>query len=161
VPLEGNLIKRDWFRFYDQLPPNAPHDSIVQSWDIAMMTGAANDFSVCTTWRIVKSDYYLIDVFRGRLQYPDLRRKIASLAARHHAETILIENAGPGMPVLQDLRRDPPPGMPHPIGQKPEGSKVERMIAQSAQIENGTGHGHERRRMARGRNQVLGEVRKE
>jgi predicted phage terminase large subunit-like protein len=89
---------------------------------------------------MVKSDYYLIDVFRGRLQYPDLRRKIASLAARHHAETILIENAGPGMPVLQELRRDLPPGMPYPIGQKPEGSKVERMIAQSAQIENGHVH---------------------
>ena len=96
VPLEGNLIRRDWFRYYDHLP----HDSakrIVQSWDIAMMTGDANDYSVCTTWRIIKADYYLIDVFRARLQYPDLRRKIASLAAKHGAGTILIENAGPGI----------------------------------------------------------------
>jgi hypothetical protein len=29
-----------------------------------------------------------------RLQYPDLRRKVASLAVKHGAETILIENAG-------------------------------------------------------------------
>jgi phage terminase large subunit-like protein len=57
---------------------------------------------------MIKGDYYLIDVFRARLQYLDLRRKLASLAAQHGARTILIENAGPGMTLLQDLRHDPP-----------------------------------------------------
>src|SRR5262249_61651454 len=82
-------------------------------------------------------DYYLVDVFRDRLQYPDLRRKVANLAATHGAKTILIENAGPGMALLQDLWRDLPPGMPRPIGRKPEGSKVDRMVAGWAKIENG------------------------
>jgi predicted phage terminase large subunit-like protein len=140
VPLEGNLIRRDWFRSYDQLPPAAPADRVVQSWDVAMMTGEGNDFSVCTTWRMVGPDYYLIDVFRERLQYPDLRRKIAILAAKHGAQTILIENAGPGMPLLQDLRRELPAGMPYPIGRKPDGSKADRMVAQSAKIEAGHVH---------------------
>ncbi len=139
VPIEGNLIRREWFRHYDHLP----HDSakrIVQSWDIAMMTGDANDYSVCTTWWIIKADYYLVDVFRARLQYPDLRRKLASLAAKHGAGTILIEDAGPGMALLQDLWRDPSRGMPRPIGRKPEGSKVDRMVAQSAKVEAGHIH---------------------
>lgn len=140
IPLEGNLIRQDWFQFYEQLPDRGSHHQIVQSWDIAMTTGSANDFSVATTWHIVGADYYLIDVFRGRLSYPDLRRKIASLAAKHGAQTILIEDAGPGMALLQDLQHDPPTGMPRPIGQKPEGSKVDRMVAQSATIE--TGHMH-------------------
>jgi hypothetical protein len=39
------------------------------------------------------------------------------------------------MALLQDLRRDLPPGMPWPIGQKPEGSKADRMVAQLAKIE--------------------------
>ena len=140
VPLEGNLVRRDWFRFYDQLPQPGPSDLVVQSWDIAMMTGDANDFSVCTTWRMVKADYYLVDVFRARLQYPELRRKIASLVARHRAETILIEKAGPGMTLLQDLRSDLPDGMTRPIGVKPDGSKADRMVAQSAKIEAGQVH---------------------
>jgi predicted phage terminase large subunit-like protein len=139
VPLEGNLIRRDWFRFYDQLPTDSSGRT-VQSWDIAMMTGEANDYSVCTTWRMIKSDYYLIDVFRDRLQYPDLRRKVASLAARHSAGTILIENAGPGMALLQEIWRDLPKGMPRPIGRKPDGSKTDRMVAQSAKIEAGHVH---------------------
>jgi hypothetical protein len=58
VPLEGNLIRREWFRYYDHLPPGSA-GRIVQSWDIAMMTGDANDYSVCTTWRMIKSDYHL------------------------------------------------------------------------------------------------------
>jgi hypothetical protein len=94
VPTAGNLIQRHWFRTYDRLPDRRPADRVAQSWDVAMMTGEANDFSVCTTWRMVGLDHYLIDVFRARLQYPDLRRQIADLAARHGAETILIENAG-------------------------------------------------------------------
>jgi predicted phage terminase large subunit-like protein len=140
VPLEGNLVKRDWFRFYDQPPQPGPGDLVVQSWDIAMMTGEANDFSVCTTWRVVGPDYYLIDVFRARLQYPDLRRKLAGLAAKHGAGIILIENAGPGMALLQDLWRDLPRGIARPLGQKPEGSKADRMVAQSAKIEAGHVH---------------------
>jgi predicted phage terminase large subunit-like protein len=140
VPLEGNLIKREWFRFYDQLPQATPRDLVVQSWDIAMATSEANDYSVCTTWRVAKSDYYLIDVYRARLQYPDLRRTIASMAHKHRVGKILIENAGPGMALLQDLQRDTPNGMIRPLGQKPDGSKTDRMVAQSARIEAGHIH---------------------
>ena len=41
------------------------------------------------------------------------------------------------MALLQDLRHDLPQGMPRPIGRKPEGSKADRMVAQSAKIEAG------------------------
>jgi predicted phage terminase large subunit-like protein len=139
VPLEGNLIKRDWFLYYDALPHSSTK-RIVQSWDIAMMTGDSNDYSVCTTWQMITADYYLVDVFRARLQYPDLRRKLVGLAAKHDAGTILIENAGPGMALLQDLWRDLPRGMPRPLGRKPEGSKTDRMVAESAKIEAGHVH---------------------
>jgi predicted phage terminase large subunit-like protein len=139
VPLEGNLIRRDWFRFYDDLTKR-PHQRIVQSWDIAMMTGETNDYSACTTWQIIEADYFLIDVFRARLQYPVLRQTIARLARDYSASTILIEDSGPGMALLQDLRRELPPGMPRPIGQKPEGSKIDRMAAQSAKFEGGHVH---------------------
>jgi hypothetical protein len=32
------------------------------------------------------------------------------------------------MTLLQDLHHDTPPGMPHPIGQKPIGSKADRVV---------------------------------
>ncbi|MGH9593467.1 MAG: phage terminase large subunit [Bryobacteraceae bacterium] len=51
-----------------------------------------------------------------------------------------MENAGPGMNLLQDLWANMPPGMTRPIGIKPEGSKIDRMAAQSAKIEAGHVH---------------------
>jgi hypothetical protein len=61
------------------------------SWDVASTTTAASDWSVCTTWLIVKRDYYLMDLWRGRLQYPDLKRKVIDLAHEHRADVILID----------------------------------------------------------------------
>jgi predicted phage terminase large subunit-like protein len=140
VPLEGNLIKRDWFRWFDQLPATGTSDYVVQSWDTAMMTGKANDYSVCTTWRMIKNDYYLVDLYRGRHQYPELRRAVAALATKYNVDAVLVEDAGPSIAMLQDLQRDTPNGMPRPIGIKPEGSKADRMAAQSFRIEAGQVH---------------------
>jgi hypothetical protein len=140
VPVAGNLIQHDWFRFYDQAPEPHPGNRIVQSWDVATMIGEANDYSVYTTWCLVGSYYYLMHVFRGRLSYPDLWRKVAALCARYDADTIVIEDAGPGMQLLQDLHHDLPAGMPRPISSKPDGSKMDRTLAQSAKIEAGQVH---------------------
>jgi predicted phage terminase large subunit-like protein len=140
VPMQGNLIQRAWFRFHDHLPPPTPGDQIVQSWDLATSIGETNDFSVCTTWRIMRPDYYLIDVFRDRLSYPDLRRRVIGLAEKYAATTVLIERATTGHALLQDLRQNLPPSITYPIGIKPEGSKKDRMAAQSAKIEAGHVH---------------------
>src|ERR1700730_7772187 len=119
VPVEGNLIRRSWFPAYDALPTEPWGTRIVQSWDVAMMTSGRNDYSACSTWLVHKNDAYLVHVYRGRLEYPDLRRKVIGLAAEHRATTVLIEDAGPGMNLLQDLRAMPG-GMTRPIGVKPE-----------------------------------------
>ena len=140
VPVEGNLIRRSWFPAYDALPAGPAGTRIVQSWDVAMMTSGRNDYSACTTWLTHKNDAYLLHVYRSRLEYPELRRKVIALATEHRATTVLIENAGPGMNLLQDLRAAMPQGMTRPIGVKPEGSKVDRMAAQSAKIEAGHVH---------------------
>jgi predicted phage terminase large subunit-like protein len=80
------------------------------------------------------------DLYRGRLEYPDLRRKVIALAQQYRPHTIIIENAGPGMNLLQDLMRSMPPPLVRPIGVKPEGDKVQRMAGQTAKIEAGHVH---------------------
>jgi hypothetical protein len=44
VPVEGNLIRRVWFPVYDNLPASTWPTRIVQSWNVAMMTGDQNDY---------------------------------------------------------------------------------------------------------------------
>jgi hypothetical protein len=69
----GAMIKRASVRRYDQLPTSG---LIIQSWDVANKQGEENDYSVCTTWLIDENKYYLIDVLRGRFDFPTLRRKV-------------------------------------------------------------------------------------
>ncbi len=134
VPPEGALLKRAWFRTYAGTPAHQPGDRIVQSWDTASKADKTNDYSVCTTWLQRKNDYYLIDVLRVRLEYPELRRKILSHAKAYGTKTVLIEDASSGTSLIQDLRRD---GPVRPIAIKPEGDKIVRLEGQSAVIEAG------------------------
>ena len=108
----------------------------MQSWDIATTTDERNDWSVCTTWAIKQKDFYLLGVWRARVEFPALRRKV-NLALSYQAQAVLIEKAGPGLQLVQDLRNDPTPGFPRPIGIVPEGDKWMRMEAQTPRFEAG------------------------
>jgi predicted phage terminase large subunit-like protein len=137
LPLQGNIVRREWIGWYRTAPTRTPATQVVQSWDVASTTGEANDWSVCTTWLMDKRTYYLLDVWRGRLAFPDLRRKVIALARLHRPNRILIEKAGPGLHLVQDFQVNPERDVPVPIGIVPEGSKIERMEAQSARFEAG------------------------
>lgn len=134
VPLEGNLVKLKWFETYDSTPEVR---RIVQSWDIAGTTSLASDYSVCTTWGVDDKTYYLLHVWRGRLQFPDLKRKVIALGQEHGANTVLIEKVGLGLSLVQELRRDSTPGFPMPIGIVPKGDKQSRLESCSARMEAG------------------------
>ena len=97
----GAMIKRSWVRRYDQLPKSG---QVIQSWDVANKQGEENDYSVCTTWLIYDKRYYLIDLLRGRFDFPTLRRKVSEQAKLHKASQILIEDAGFGTALIQELK---------------------------------------------------------
>ena len=139
VPLEGNLVKRDWIVWYETAP-SRDLGQVVQSWDVASTATSTSDWSICTTWLIMKRIYYLLDVWRGQLEFPHLRRKLIDLALEHAPHAVLIERAGPGLHLVQELRADPVRGVPMPIGIVPEGNKLVRMEAQSARFEAGQVH---------------------
>ena len=127
VPIDGGLIKEGWFKTYNCLP-DLPMKTL-QSWDTAMTAGELSDPSVCTTWKIIYphmrfahypdryrqmyqeqyapkfTDMYLIDVFRKKLSYPDLRKAVIEQKEKFHASIVLIEDKSSGTPLIQDLRR--------------------------------------------------------
>lgn len=137
IPLEGNIIRREWYKHYDAPPSPSPGMQIVQSWDIATAIAETNDYSVCTTWAMIKRDYYLLHVWRGRLEFPKLRHKVIELAQDQEAKTLLIEKDGPGLQMIQELTSDPVKGVPRPIAIRPHADKLTRMSAQSSRFEAG------------------------
>lgn len=64
------------------------------------------DFSVCTTWGIYNKVFYLLDVYRKRMEYPELKRQVVRLAKQWKAETILIEDKASGNQLIQELRSE-------------------------------------------------------
>ena len=126
----GAMIKRAWVRRYDQPPQSGP---TIQSWDVANKQGEENDYSVCTTWLVHENRYYLIDVLRGRFDFPTLRTKVSEHAKLHKASHILIEDAGIGTALIQELKT----AHLSVIAVKPEYDKKIRMAIQSGKFESG------------------------
>lgn len=133
-PPKGNLVKLEWFERYDELLQRDQYEAVFQSWDTAMVPGEGNDYSVCTTWGILGSRLYLLDVFREQLNYPDLRRAVIFLQDEFQATIVVVEAAGSGISLYQDLRRTRETWL---FNIHPEGDKVSRLAHQSAKIEEG------------------------
>lgn len=136
MPLGGAMVKAEWLRYYEPGAQPARFDEVIQSWDTANKATELNDFSVCTTWGAKNNNFYLLDVFRARLNYPDLRRAVKAQSQRFAVNAIVIEDKASGTQLLQDLKAEgvfrvrayePPAGA----------DKVMRLHAQTAVFENG------------------------
>jgi predicted phage terminase large subunit-like protein len=136
-PLGGGMIKTPWFKTYtpEELPKE--FDLKLQSWDTANKSTELSDYSVCTTWGVLKEHLYLLHVLRQRLDYPDLRRAVKQQAEICGAKTILIEDKASGTQLIQDLRAD---GIHGTTPYEPKMEKVMRMNSVTSTIQNGFVH---------------------
>jgi predicted phage terminase large subunit-like protein len=89
----------------DEKPEEFSH--IVQSWDTANKAGELNDYSVCTTWGVCeKKKFYLLHVYRERLDFPGLKRKVKELAKQFKADVVLVEDKASGTQLIQELKHE-------------------------------------------------------
>ncbi|MGF7163302.1 putative phage terminase large subunit-like protein [Rhodoligotrophos appendicifer] len=132
LPLEGNVVKREWIRFFEQAP--TPFDLVIASWDTASTISEEADYSVGTVWGAKGLDFYLLDLVRGRFEVPDLRRKVTELAAKWEVDQTIIEDTELGRAINQDLRRS---GQYSTYLHKVRIDKEARFLAQSARFDNG------------------------
>ena len=134
TPPGGGIVRTEWFGRYDpaQLPEFA---RITQSWDCASKANELADYSVCTTWGVTSTgQIHLLHVFRERLEYPELKRKVRELTNQHRADVVLIEDTVAGTQLIQELRRE---GFARIEPIRPKGDKVIRMQTPTSMIEAG------------------------
>ncbi len=136
IPLGGAMVKTDWLRYYEPWELPERFDIKVQSWDTANKSTELSDYSVCTTWGRAHRQLYLLHVFRQRLNYPDLKRRVMELARLHSVNRILIEDKASGTQLIQDLQAERVLGATsyQPL---PGNDKIIRLHAQTAWLENG------------------------
>lgn len=92
---------------------------VIQSYDTAFKDKVANDPSACTTWGLFRPDpdkpnvaLMLLDCWKERLQYPDLRKKAHDSYKNDvygekdtHVDAVLVEDKASGQSLIQDLHR--------------------------------------------------------
>ena len=86
------MVRAQWLGRYDPEALDRNFDQIVQSWDTANKASELADYSVCTTWGLRKGHFYLLNVFRKKLSYPDLERAVREQHGLFGAATILISD---------------------------------------------------------------------
>ena len=98
----SNLIKRDWWKYYKELPKVKRY---VWSWDTAFETSTSADYSVGQLWAECNNGYYLVKLYRNKLEFPDLKKTVNNLFRTDPSSVILIEQKASGHSLLQELRR--------------------------------------------------------
>jgi predicted phage terminase large subunit-like protein len=105
-PRGGTMVKTSWLQYYRPADLPKRFSTIVQSWDTANKISELNDYSVCTTWGYIDDKFYLPDVLRRRLNYPDLKRAAWEQKEKHRPGAIIIEDKASGTQLIQDLQAD-------------------------------------------------------
>jgi predicted phage terminase large subunit-like protein len=106
--IEGNFFKREKWQMLRPVSPvsEMSHSdrgaylrelgirSVIQSWDTALGEKQQNDFTACATLGIAKSRYYLLDIWKGQIEFPAVLRQIQLLYDKWKPNKVYVEGGG-------------------------------------------------------------------
>ena len=120
LPANSGCLDVAMFKRFTARPKAFEH--IFFSVDVAS-TFKAGDYSVCTIWGYLDQCFYLLDLWRKQVGFPELRKTLLDLDKKWAPSQIIVETVGIGQALYQDLRKT--------LGEyvmmcSPRGSKVQR-----------------------------------
>jgi len=131
----GGIVKLDWFKQYHILPDRRWWVEVCQFWDTAQKANELlNCPWVCGTWVRTHDAYYLADVYREWMEYPQGKRMVKSLADKWEPNAIVIEDKSTGSSLLQEGDYF---GTLPMVPFEPESDKITRLSVESPTIEAG------------------------
>ena len=129
---EGNLVRRDWWKFYDT-EEQIQFGTEIISVDASFKGDDSSDYVSIQVWGKRAQDYYLRYCLNKRLNFPDTVEAIKTIYRLFpRARTVLIEEAANGPAIIQTLQREM-----FIIPVTPLGGKISRVNAISPAIESG------------------------
>ena len=137
VAMEGNLIKKEWWKYYDETYKDLELPYVIISVDAAFKDGDDNDFVAIQVWGKKNGEFYLLDAIKQHLNFVDTLAAIRNFKSQYEDVIfILIEDKANGTAIIYVLSAE----MEGVIPVKPEGGKVTRANAVSPAIESGHVH---------------------
>jgi predicted phage terminase large subunit-like protein len=134
APLDGGIIKRQWVRFYRQLPEK--FEFVVQSWDCTFSGGSDNDFVAGQVWGRSGGKYFMLPYRTyDRLDFGPTMAAIKACHAKFpQANAVLIEDKANGPAIISELQKE----IPGVVPVNPEGGKLARAQATAPLWESGS-----------------------
>jgi len=131
APAGGLIFKREWFHYYNELPPVT---EVAQSWDMTFKDTATSYYVVGLVAGRKGANIYIMDRVKGQWAFSETLRRVKALWTRYRAtRMILIEDAANGSAIIDVLRHQ----VPGIIAVKPDGNKVSRAHAAESRVEAG------------------------
>jgi predicted phage terminase large subunit-like protein len=101
----GEIFKRAALQLWEAGRDLPECTRITIAADTAFKTTDSSDYSALVVIGAFEQGYFLLDIVRARLAYPQLRGTLTELAARWRPSAVIIEDAASGQSLLQDLRQ--------------------------------------------------------
>jgi predicted phage terminase large subunit-like protein len=111
---EAAIIKREWWQDWTpEVPPASTF--IVQAWDTAYSDKTSANRSACVTWGEFWAPHpreperkihgiILLDVWRGRVNFPELKQKALEFFQQWKPDSLVIEAKATGTSLIQELQ---------------------------------------------------------
>jgi len=128
----GKVFKAEWLQYFDDMPGD--FERIIQGWDLAISKSTHADYTAGVTVGVKKPHWYILDIYRARLDFPTALKMIISKAEEWKPESIAIESNAYQIAAVQQLLRET--ALPV-ISQRATGDKVTRLMGLGADFENG------------------------
>jgi predicted phage terminase large subunit-like protein len=134
TPADGNLIKKEWLKRYDQALRLPKFQNVILACDPAGKPGQHNDYTAIVVAGITTNDVIVLHVARGHWTQMQMGLRIEELKNQHVVDLALIEDTATGVGLIQDLRRRSNISV---LGVTPKADKESRLYAQLGQFEAG------------------------
>lgn len=142
--LEGEILKRRWWQWYDKnlladIEHLPPFTKVIQSWDTTFKDKTTSDFVVGQVWGVKGADRYLLRRWKDRMDLPAtvtaMREAYTWIEERwpRTAHYIYIEKSANGVDIIAQLKSELPGVMPVIA----KGSKEQRAYAASPILASG------------------------
>jgi predicted phage terminase large subunit-like protein len=134
APLDGGIVKRQWVRFYHQMPEK--FEFMVQSWDCTFSGGQESDFVAGQVWARSGGKYFMLPYRTyDRLDFGPTMAAIKACHAKFpQAHAVLIEDKANGPAIISELQKE----IAGVVAVNPEGGKLARAQATAPLWESGS-----------------------
>jgi predicted phage terminase large subunit-like protein len=140
---EGAILKREWWKRWEkEYTPQLEY--VIQSYDTAYSKKETADYSAITTWGVFTVDMdsgpsiLLLNVKKGRWDFPQLKRIAKEEYLYWQPDNVLIEAKATGTTLQQELRKvGIPVTMYSPGGRRAGQDKISRANSIATVLESG------------------------